>query len=132
MVIRVILNFTCRKISFGCRKIASGPVGYFLTSLCACTYIRMYMFVCMHACMYVCVYVCISVWIAFLYDLMSCYVRKQVVVSVLVCQSRGSGLKSWPGQKFGSRFLFHLHPLANSAMMSTLTVHCHWEDETVR
>jgi len=23
-------------------------------------------------------------------------------------------------------------PLANSAMMSTLTVHCHWEDETVR
>jgi len=23
-------------------------------------------------------------------------------------------------------------PLANSAMMSTLTVHCQWEDETVR
>jgi len=37
------------------------------------------------------------------------------------------------GQKFGSRYLLHLHPLANSAMMSTLTaVHCQWEDETVR
>jgi len=35
-------------------------------------------------------------------------------------------------QKFGPRFLFHLRPLANSAMMSTLTAHCQWEDETVR
>jgi len=25
------------------------------------------------------------------------------------------------GQKFGSRFLFHLYPIANSDMMSTLT-----------
>ena len=48
------------------------------------------------------------------------------------CQSRGLRSKSRPGQKFGSRFLFHLHPLANSAMMSTLTVHCQWEDETMR
>src|SRR6218665_1834235 len=37
-----------------------------------------------------------------------------------------------PGQKFGSRFLFHLRPLANSATMSTLSVHCQWGDETAR
>src|SRR6218665_2480318 len=36
------------------------------------------------------------------------------------------------GQKFGSRFLLHRRPLANSAMMSPLTAHCQWEDETVR
>ena len=41
-------------------------------------------------------------------------------------------LLSWPGQKFGKRFLFHLHPLANSVIMNTLTVHCRWEDEMVR
>ena len=35
-------------------------------------------------------------------------------------------------EKFGSRFLFHLCPLANSAMMSTLTAHCQWEDDMVR
>src|SRR6218665_955172 len=40
--------------------------------------------------------------------------------------------KSWPGYKFSSRFLLHLRPLVNSAKMSTLTVHCQWEDETVR
>jgi len=28
--------------------------------------------------------------------------------------------------------MFYLRPLANSAMMSTLTAHCQWEDETVR
>jgi len=28
--------------------------------------------------------------------------------------------------------MFHLRPLANSAMMSTLNAHCQWEDETVR
>jgi len=55
-----------------------------------------------------------------------------LVNSVLDCQSRGSGIKSRPGQKFGSRFLLHLRPLANSAMMSTLTIHCQWEDEMVR
>src|SRR6218665_1633182 len=54
-----------------------------------------------------------------------------LVVRVLDCQSKGPGFKSQPGQKFGSRFLLHLHPLANSAMTSTLTVHCPWEDETV-
>jgi len=43
-----------------------------------------------------------------------------------------SSFKSQPGQKFGSRFLFHLRPLANSAMMSKLTTHCQWEDEMVR
>jgi len=42
------------------------------------------------------------------------------------------GVQITPGQKFGSRFLFHLHPLAKSAMMSTLTANCQWEDETVR
>ena len=31
-----------------------------------------------------------------------------------------------------SRFLFHLRPLANSDMMSTLTAYCQREDETVR
>src|SRR6218665_1415212 len=35
-------------------------------------------------------------------------------------------------QKCGSRFLCHQRPLANSDMMSTLTTHCQWEDETVR
>ena len=29
-------------------------------------------------------------------------------------------------------FLLHLQPLANLALMSTPTVHCQWEDETVR
>ena len=28
--------------------------------------------------------------------------------------------------------LFHLRPLANLAVMSTLTAHCRWEDETAR
>ena len=35
-------------------------------------------------------------------------------------------------QKYGSRFLLHLRPLANSAIMSTLTARCPWKDETVR
>ena len=52
------------------------------------------------------------------------------VISVLDRQSRGSGFKSRQGQIFGSRFLLRLHPLANSAMMSTLTAHCQWEDDT--
>ncbi len=59
-------------------------------------------------------------------------VRGGLVVSALDCQSRGSGFKPRPEQKFGSRFLFHLRPLANSAMMSKLTVHCQREDETAR
>ena len=54
------------------------------------------------------------------------------VVSVLDCQSRGSGLKSQSGQKFGSRFLLHLCPLTNSAMTSTMTTYCRWEVETVK
>src|SRR6218665_40474 len=40
--------------------------------------------------------------------------------------------KSRPGQKFGLRFLLHLRLLANSAMMSALTICCQWEDEMVR
>ena len=39
-------------------------------------------------------------------------VRGGSVVIVLDCQSRGSGFKSRPGQKFGFSFLFHLRPLA--------------------
>ena len=54
-----------------------------------------------------------------------------LVVNMLDCQSRSSGFKSRSGQKFGLRFLFHLCSLANSAMMSTLTSVCQWE-ETVR
>jgi len=34
--------------------------------------------------------------------------------------------------EFGGRFLLHLCPLAHSTMMSTQTIHCQWEDETVR
>ena len=41
------------------------------------------------------------------------------------------GSKPWQRQKFGSRVLFHLHPKANSAMMSTLTAPCQWEDDAV-
>ena len=41
------------------------------------------------------------------------------------------GFKSQHRQKFGSIFLLRLHPLANSATMSTLAVQCQWEDETV-
>jgi len=40
--------------------------------------------------------------------------------------------KSQPEQKIVLRALFHLHPLGNSAMMSTPTIHCQWEDEMVR
>src|SRR6218665_116115 len=53
-------------------------------------------------------------------------------VSMLDCQSRGLGFKSRPKEKFDSRFLLHLHLLANSAIMGTLTIHCQWEDETAR
>src|SRR6218665_2370804 len=45
-----------------------------------------------------------------------------LVVSMLDCQSRVLGFKSWPGQKFSSRFLIILLPLVNSDMTSTLTV----------
>src|SRR5688572_7056066 len=55
-----------------------------------------------------------------------------VVISVIDCHSRGQGFKSLPGQKFGSRFLPHVCPLANSARMSTLNAYCRWEDETAR
>src|SRR6218665_1564870 len=52
--------------------------------------------------------------------------------SVQDCQSRALGFKYRPGQKFSLRFLLRLYPIANSAMMSTLTIHCEWEDETLR
>src|SRR6218665_878827 len=54
------------------------------------------------------------------------------VVSLLDHQPQGSGIKSRQGQKFDSRFLLHLRPLAKSAMMNTLTAHCQWEDKTVK
>ena len=61
------------------------------------------------------------------------YVCGGLGVSMLVCQLRGWGSNSpRPGQKFGFRFLLCLHPLANSAIMSTLIVHCQWGDEIVR
>src|SRR6218665_2715088 len=55
-----------------------------------------------------------------------------LVVRVLNCQSRGCGFKPWQGEKFRCRFLLRLRPLANSAMMSTMTARGQWEDETVR
>ena len=54
--------------------------------------------------------------IIFLYGVLD-----STVVSALDCRPRGRGFNSPPGQKFGSRFLLHKHPLADSAMMSTLT-----------
>jgi len=37
-----------------------------------------------------------------------------------------------PEQRLGSRFLLHLRHLANSPMMSALTVRGRWKDETTR
>src|SRR6218665_2067461 len=54
------------------------------------------------------------------------------LVSMLDCQSRSSWFKPWRGQKFGSRFLFHLRSLANSAMTSTLIVHYLGGDDMAR
>src|SRR5688572_8337348 len=55
-----------------------------------------------------------------------------VVVSMLDCRSRGREFKSLLGQKFGSRFLLCVRLLANSTIMSTLTIHRWWEDEMTR
>ena len=55
-------------------------------------------------------------------------VRGGLMVSMLDCKSKVLGFKSRPGQKFGSRFLLHQCPLANSARMSTVC--CRREDET--
>ena len=54
------------------------------------------------------------------------------MVNVLYYKLKGSGFISRPLQKFGSRSLLHLRPLANSAVMSTLTAYCQRVDETVR
>jgi len=54
--------------------------------------------------------------------------RGGLVVNVLDCQSRGSRVKNRPEEKFGLRFLLHLHLLGNSDMMSTLTWRCQLED----
>ena len=57
-------------------------------------------------------------------------VHGSVVVNVLDCQSRGSRFKS------RAEIWFEIYvppaPPANSAMMSTLTGHCQWEDKTAR
>src|SRR5688572_18414807 len=53
-------------------------------------------------------------------------------VSELDYNSRGRGFKSRQGRKYLLRFMINLRSLSNSAIMSTLTVHCRWEDETTR
>ena len=55
-------------------------------------------------------------------------VGDDLVVSVLGCQSRCSVFQSLPGQHSGPRFLLHLRPVTNSAVMGTLSVHCQWDD----
>src|SRR6218665_2599640 len=80
---------------------------------------------------YMYIYV-LYIYIYIIYIYIYIRVHGGLVVSVQDCQSRGSGFKFQPGQKFCLTFLLHLHTLANSAMMSKLTEHCQWEDETVR
>src|SRR6218665_3284177 len=46
-----------------------------------------------------------------------------LVVSVLDCQSRGSGFKSRPVQKFGSRFLFHPPSCVEAKKMKSVILH---------
>src|SRR6218665_3581003 len=77
-----------------------------------------------HLCLYkncstclMCLCLCISMSLCFAVSCLS-LVRCSLVVSVLDCQSRGPRFKSRPGQTFGSRFLLHQRPLANSAMVS--------------
>src|SRR6218665_1625110 len=60
----------------------------------------------------------------------SCLGVKCPFPKISTCEA--SRFKSRPGQKFGSRFLLQLYPLANSAMMTKLTAHYQWKDETVR
>ena len=54
------------------------------------------------------------------------------MVSVVDCQSRGSGCKIPTRAEICIEISAPPAPLANSAMMSTRTVHCQWEGETVR
>jgi len=53
-------------------------------------------------------------------------VCSDLVISVLDCQLRGLGFKSW------LEISVPRVPLTHSAMMNTLTVHCHWEDMEAR
>ena len=92
---------------------------------CHCTDNIPYSYICMHTLL------CNRMTTFMVTDLPYILCSGSLVDSLLDCQSPGSGFKPRPGQKFGSRFLFHLRPLANSAMMSTLTALCQWEDETV-
>ena len=55
-------------------------------------------------------------------------VHDSLVARALDCQPRGRGFKSPSGQKLLSRFRLQLRPLAISAVMSTLTIHCEYED----
>src|SRR6218665_16018 len=54
------------------------------------------------------------------------------MVSVLDCQSRGSGVQIPARVEIGFEIPALPVHLANSAVVSTLTVHCLWGDETVR
>lgn len=56
----------------------------------------------------------------------------EVASALDYCESRDPRFKSTSGQKFGFRFIQHLHPVVNSALISALTVHCWREDEMTR
>src|SRR6218665_1751019 len=117
--------------------------------VCMHMYARMYVhvgiYVCMHVCMYMYVGLCMYLFMSATH-VNACGIKHALplpyflnlkgwrgclVVNVLDCQLGGSGFKFRPGQIFSSRFLLHLPPPAKSAMRSTLTVHCQWEDETM-
>ena len=55
-----------------------------------------------------------------------------MVSSVLNCQSRGLGVQIQARAEIWFENSALHAPLANSAMMSTLTLHCQWENEMVR
>ena len=57
-----------------------------------------------------------------------CKVSDRRVVSAVLSIER-SGIRSPPGQIFSSKTSAP-YTIANLAIMSTLTVHCQWEDET--
>ena len=58
-------------------------------------------------------------------------VRGCLVINVLDCQSRGSGFKFRPGQKFAMvRDFGSIFAPLPTQHDEYLTVRCHWEDET--
>ena len=54
------------------------------------------------------------------------------MVSVLDCQSRGWGVLIPAKSYIWFEISALLAPLTNSVIMSTLTIHCQWEEETFR